>query len=198
MQFTPKKKITEDELSVPHFDSNRTYDAEAIKDLILNSFILEEKNIPAIKQLGVEYNIIHDDPELILDNICQNAFFPTWSNDDEMEADELESKLLNFAKDMKFNQEELNELAEEIKHTKNPKSDRIQAFRDELESDLRTLRDIKAELITNPASVELGKLIERLEKFEYSGNKNETWDFNVYNRDKNKYTLLGGSEEDDD
>lgn len=198
MQFTPKKSIVEEELQVPSFDSNRTYDAEAIKDLILNSFILEEKNIPVIKQLGIEYDIIHDDPELILDNICQNAFFPTWSNDDEMEADELESKLLNFAKDMKFNQEELNELAEEIKHTTNPKNDRINSFRNDLESDLSTLQNIKAELITNPASVEVGKLIERLKKFEYSGNKNETWDYNVYAKNKQKYTLLGGSEEDDD
>ena len=36
MKFTPKKTICEEELQVPSFDSNRTYDVNDIIDLILN------------------------------------------------------------------------------------------------------------------------------------------------------------------
>lgn len=196
MKFIPKKLITEDELTPPTFDQNRTYDANNIIELIERSFVLEDQNKEAFLNIARELDIDSENPEIILDDICQDVFLPTWSLDDEMEAEELSNKLTRFAKYMKFNQEELNALAEEIGHTKNPTNERIQEFKDEIESDISSLENIKLELRTNPAIVELGKLIKRLKEFEYSGNKNETWDYNVYEKDKQKYTLLGGSEED--
>ena len=85
---------------------------------------------------------------------------------------------------------------EEIKHTKNPTSARIEEFNDVLQSDISTLENLRSELSTNMASVGIGKLINELKKLEYSGNKYETWDYNKYATDKSKYTLLGGSDED--
>lgn len=196
MQFTPKKSIVEEELQVPSFDSNRTYDVNDIIDLILNSFVLSDENLPKLNQLGIKYDSLYTNPENILDEICQNSFLPTWSGDNEIEADELESKLKNFAKDMEFTQAELNELCEEIRHTKNPTSVRIEEFNDVLQSDISTLENLRSELSTNMASVGIGKLINELKKLEYSGNKYETWDYNKYATNKSKYTLLGGSDED--
>lgn len=196
MKFTPKKSIFEEELQVPSFDSNRTYDVNDIIDLILNSFVLSDENLPKLNKLGIKYDSLYDDPESILDEICQNSFLPTWSGDNEIEADELESKLKNFAKDMEFTQAELNELCEEIKHTKNPKSARVEEFNDDLQLDISSLENIKAELNTNMAAVGIGKLINELKKFNYSGNKYDTWKYNEYKTDPTKYTLMGGSEED--
>ena len=90
MKFTPKKTICEEELQVPSFDSNRTYDVNDIIDLILNSFVLSDENLPKLNKLGIKYDSLYDDPESILDEICQNSFLPTWSGDNEIEADELE------------------------------------------------------------------------------------------------------------
>ena len=132
MKFTPKKIITEEELQVPSFSRDRTYDVNDIMELINNSFILSPENLPKIKKLGSKYDILYTKPDAILDDICQNSFLPTWSGDEEIDAEELESKLKNFAKDMEFTQDELNELCEEIKHTKNPTSARIEEFNDVL------------------------------------------------------------------
>lgn len=196
MKFTPKKIIAEEELQVPSFSRDRTYDVNDIMELINNSFILSPENLPKIKKLGSKYDILYTKPDAILDDICQNSFLPTWSGDEEIDAEELESKLKNFAKDMEFTQDELNELCEEIKHTKNPTSARIEEFNDVLQSDISTLENLRSELSTNMASVGIGKLINELKKLEYSGNKYETWDYNKYATNKSKYTLLGGSDED--
>ena len=97
MKFTPRKLIAEDELVAPKFDSNRTYDAQAIIELIENSFVLEDQNRQAFLNIAKELDIDSENPEIILDDICQDVFLPTWSLDDEMEADELSSKLVRFA-----------------------------------------------------------------------------------------------------
>ena len=97
---------------------------------------------------------------------------------------------------MEFTQAELNELCEEIKHTKNPKSARVEEFNDDLQLDISSLENIKTELNTNMAAVGIGKLINELKNFKYSGNKYDTWKYNQYKTDPTKYTLMGGSEED--
>ena len=192
MKFTPKKIIAEEELQVPAFDNTRPYDVNSIIELIENSFVLDKENLPKLQQLGDKYDILYTNPEAILDNICQNSFLPTWSGNDEMEANELESKLQKFAKDMEFTQDELNELCEEIKHTKNPKLDRINEFKSELSSDIASLETVLQDnLTTYPAQARLRKLIDDLKNFEYSGAANETWDYDKYDKNRNYYKLLG-------
>lgn len=222
MKFTPRKLIAEDELVAPKFDSNRTYDAQAIIELIENSFVLEDQNRQAFLNIAKELDIDSENPEIILDDICQDVFLPTWSLDDEMEADELSSKLVRFAKYMKFNQEELNDLAEAINHTRNPVVDRQTEFNDDIESDISTVRyaldnavdafeELKEKVTTFPAQVRINKaaddavdgikkifndFINDLKSIQYSGNKNETWKYDTYASDKNKYKLIGNVEED--
>lgn len=222
MKFTPRKLIAEDELVAPKFDSNRTYDAQAIIELIENSFVLEDQNRQAFLNIAKELDIDSENPEIILDDICQDVFLPTWSLDDEMEADELSSKLVRFAKYMKFNQEELNDLAEAINHTRNPVVDRQTEFNDDIESDISTVRyaldnavdafeELKEKVTTFPAQVRITKaaddavdgikkifndFINDLKSIQYSGNKNETWKYDTYASDKNKYKLIGNIEED--
>ena len=222
MKFTPRKIITEEELVAPKFDSNRTYDATDIIELIENSFVLEDQNKQAFFDIAKELDIMYDNPELILDDICQNVFLPTWSNDDEMTADELSEKLVRFAKYMKFNQEELNDLADAIGHTKNPAAERQTEFNDDMDSDITTIKyaldditdtleELKDKVRTFPAQVRINKIVDEakagtealfnklitdLKGIEYSGNKNETWNYDTYDRDRNKYKLIGNVEED--
>ena len=76
MKFTPRKLIAEDELVAPKFDSNRTYDAQAIIELIENSFVLEDQNRQAFLNIAKGLDIDSENPEIILDDICQDVFYP--------------------------------------------------------------------------------------------------------------------------
>ena len=109
-----------------------------------------------------------------------------YGNNDELTAEEMDKALQNVITKYKFSEDEIPTLEDIVNSTIDPRADRRENFKDDIAFDVDTLEGIIDQLDTFAAKQRVQKIIEELNKLEYSGEKNIGWNANRF--DPKKHT----------
>lgn len=109
-----------------------------------------------------------------------------YGNNDELTAEEMDKALQSVITKYQFSEEEIPTLEDIVNSTIDPRADRRENFKDDIAFDVDTLEGIIDQLDTFAAKQRVQRIIEELNKLEYSGEKNIGWNANHF--DPKKHT----------
>ena len=162
-----KKLQTESTKLDENVPENRTYDAENIAQLIASKYTLTDEQYADIINL--------------LDPLSLN----------ELSAEDVDRGLAKLVDKYKFTQEEKEEIEQFIvDNANNPKGDRIKEFKNDLEYDINTLKDLLDEFNTYAAQQRVKRLIAELKELEYDGSDDIGWNPKYHNFNNKKRGLI--------
>lgn len=162
-----KKLQTESTKLDENVPENRTYDAENIAQLIASKYTLTDEQYADIINL--------------LDPLSLN----------ELSAEDVDKGLAKLVDKYEFTQEEKEEIEQFIvDNANNPKGDRIKEFKNDLEYDINTLKDLLDEFNTYAAQQRVKRLIAELKELEYDGSDDIGWNPKYHNFNNKKRGLI--------
>lgn len=162
-----KKLQTESTKLDENVPENRTYDAENIAQLIASKYTLTDEQ--------------YEDIINLLDPLSLN----------ELSAEDVDRGLAKLVDKYKFTQEEKEEIEQFIvDNANNPKGDRIKEFKNDLEYDINTLKDLLDEFNTYAAQQRVKRLIAELKELEYDGSDDIGWNPKYHNFNNKKRGLI--------
>ena len=167
-------KVEEKELQTESTELNenvpedRTYDAENIAQLIASKYTLTDEQ--------------YEDIISLLDPLSIN----------ELSAEDVDRGLAKVVDKYEFTPEEKEEIEQLIvNEANNPKGDRINEFKNDIQYDINSLKDLLDEFNTYAAQQRVKKLIKELEEIEYDGSSDIGWNPKYHNLNDQKRGFIG-------
>ena len=146
---------------------DRTYDAENIAQLISSKYTLTDEQ--------------YEDIINLLDPLSIN----------ELSAEDVDKGLAKIANEYEFTPEEKEEIEQLIiNEADNPKGDRINEFKNDIQYDISTLENLLDEFNTYAAKERAKELIRELKTIEYNGDKNIGWNQRYHKLDNQIKNLI--------
>lgn len=110
---------------------------------------------------------------------------------DELSSEDMNKAIKEIAIKYEFTAEEIPELEELINSTVDPRDERKDEFKNDIQFDINTLEDIAESLTTYAAQQKVKAIIEELKQIEYDGDKEVAWDPRYYDLNKHKRGIIG-------